>query len=229
MSTPPQAFHSSEPRKPGFNTLSFPAPASRSAQQYVETSPNPPPEFVATGPEYFTESSQITGANSSPPPSHQHQTPTTATVPNPHDSYLPEIDTTAKAANCTTSPTAMRQHVWDDPPKMPWYRRISSVGWLIITITFLGISGVVLAILGAMGFFTGHHRSGDSSSLSDYTTIISVSSLTSAQAEVTNPAASGAGDSSDMEGDAQMTATSMMISTTASQSSSISRVALNPN
>lgn len=45
--------------------------------------------------------------------------------------------------------------VWVEPPEEPWYKNISRRRWLAIIVCTIGITGVVLAILGAMNKLSG--------------------------------------------------------------------------
>jgi hypothetical protein len=58
-----------------------------------------------------------------------------------------------------TKEIVIQEDVYEPYREEPWYRRISRLAWLVISLTTLGIVAVLLAILGAMGFFSGR-RSG---------------------------------------------------------------------
>ncbi|KAK3330687.1 hypothetical protein B0H66DRAFT_528031 [Apodospora peruviana] len=46
--------------------------------------------------------------------------------------------------------------VWVPPPEEPWYKRIPKMWWIIGGVILVGITVVVLAILGAMNLLTSH-------------------------------------------------------------------------
>ena len=49
--------------------------------------------------------------------------------------------------------TAVESSEWVPPPDRPWYKRISKTWWIIIGISFIGVTGTIMAILSAMGKF----------------------------------------------------------------------------
>ncbi|KAL2016974.1 hypothetical protein VTK56DRAFT_2808 [Thermocarpiscus australiensis] len=152
MSSPSQF---AGPREPPVSGLPTSAPSSRQeafkmfgqGYQYAETLQNPLPEMVVSHARTSQTNigvSQFDSGSSSIEGNGQHD------APFPHRS-----DTVG------SKESAMREAVWVEPPEEPWYRKISNLGWLIIAVTVLGIAGVVLAILGAMGIFSHGHSGSD--------------------------------------------------------------------
>jgi len=132
--------------------------------QFAETWSNPPPEFVvgSGSPPAATATAGASGLGGDG----ADEANTTTTNP---DGSMKERDSNQEA-------------VWT-PPEDPWYRRFANMKWMIIGITTLGITAVILAILGAMGILTGQSSSssaGDSSpsSTTSSSSILSMSQTT---------------------------------------------------
>lgn len=111
--------------------------------QYAETWANPLPEIVT-----FPQADAGQSAAGASQAGGDAANEATAEHEGAPSSHRPDTAGTKEAA--------MHEDVWVEPPDAPWYRRISKVGRLIIAVTALGTTGVVLAILGAMGLFSGH-------------------------------------------------------------------------
>ncbi|KAL2134588.1 hypothetical protein VTI74DRAFT_11410 [Chaetomium olivicolor] len=111
---------------------------------YAENWQNPLPEIVSSGPT-TAPASPVGGADGATEGTSHHDT---------GSSHHPDT--------AGTKESAMREDVWVEPKEAAWYRRISKLAWIIIVLTSVGILGVLLAILGAMGILSGE-RAGDSS------------------------------------------------------------------
>ena len=71
-----------------------------------------------------------------------------------------DLDSSHRPETVGSKESDMQHHnhqeaVWVEPEEAPWYKKITKLQWLIFTVCFLGITAVLLAILGAMGVFTG--------------------------------------------------------------------------
>ncbi|KAL2258663.1 hypothetical protein VTK26DRAFT_7952 [Humicola hyalothermophila] len=110
--------------------------------QYAETWQNPPPQLLFSG----------NPDETSPPFGGGDAANETTGDAEAGSAHRPEAPGAKEAV--------MPEHVWTPPPDEPWYRKVSKLAWLIIAVTTLGVTAVVLAILGAMGILTGS-RSGE--------------------------------------------------------------------
>ncbi|KAL2169419.1 hypothetical protein VTG60DRAFT_6048 [Thermothelomyces hinnuleus] len=72
----------------------------------------------------------------------------------------------------------MREDVWVEPKEEPWYKAISPRRWATIVICTVGITGVVLAILGAMNKLSSGSSSDASPLAGDGTSMTSTTSAT---------------------------------------------------
>jgi len=118
-------------------------PASRSGRpykaydqeyQFAERLSNPPPEFVIGSADIASSAAVQTDG----------PTENTADTGSP----------TGRASGSKES--HRRESIWRPPPENPWYKRIRRMWWIGVAITIVGGTAVILAILGAMGTFTGH-------------------------------------------------------------------------
>lgn len=92
--------------------------------QFAETWDNPPPELVVNSAQPFAGEgvSQADGAQEN---GHNEE--------SSRESYRKEAA------------------VWVPPPEAPWYKKITFMQWAVSSICTVGITAVILAILGAMG------------------------------------------------------------------------------
>lgn len=148
--------------------------------QYAETLQNPFPEVIFSGPANATHSaastspaavSGIDGTNESPA---DHDTRSSLRLGTPG-----------------SKEPAMSENVWVEPAEVPWYKTISKGRWAAIIICTVGITGVVLAILGAMNKLSGERSdtskpSPDSPTLGNMSTDEASSSNTPSPAESTS-------------------------------------------
>lgn len=148
MSSPSQIADPNGRPLSGMGAFSHPQPNVATKKfgqdyQFAETWSNPPPEFVvgSGSPPAATATAGASGLGGDG----ADEANTTTTNP---DGSMKERDSNQEA-------------VWT-PPEDPWYRRFANMKWMIIGITTLGITAVILAILGAMGILTGQSSSSSS-------------------------------------------------------------------
>lgn len=115
--------------------------------QYAETLQNPFPEVVFSSP---ANTAQSTGPTSQA--GGGDGTNETAHDPDTRSSLRPDTAGSSKEPR-------LHEDVWVEPPELPWYKEISRRKWIAIIICTAGITGVLLAILGAMNKFSGGDRS----------------------------------------------------------------------
>jgi hypothetical protein len=115
--------------------------------QYAETLQNPFPEVVFSS---HTNTAQSTGPTSRA--GGVDGTNEAAHEPDTRSSLRPDTAGSSKEP-------ALHEDVWVEPPEVPWYKEISRRKWIAIIICTAGITGVLLAILGAMNKFSGANRS----------------------------------------------------------------------
>ncbi|KAL2198405.1 hypothetical protein P885DRAFT_67593 [Corynascus similis CBS 632.67] len=116
--------------------------------QYAETLQNPLPEVVLSSP----ASTAYGTTPTSPVALEGVDGPNEAATENDARSSLHPGTAGSKEA-------VMREDVWVEPKEVPWYKAISPKKWATIVICTVGITGVVLAILGAMNKLSGVERS----------------------------------------------------------------------
>ncbi|KAK4103358.1 hypothetical protein N658DRAFT_422111 [Parathielavia hyrcaniae] len=142
-----------DPREPPMAQLppSSPTPPPREPlksfgqeYQYAETLQNPYPEVVFTGP-----SNPARGAASTSPAIAGVGDRTQEASSASHDAFSSHRPDTAGSKN-----TALHEDIWVEPRGAPWYKAVSPKKWAIVIVCTLGVTGVVLAILGAMNKLT---------------------------------------------------------------------------
>ncbi|KAK0628261.1 hypothetical protein B0T17DRAFT_147061 [Bombardia bombarda] len=106
---------------------------------YAETWENPPPEFVVGSGQTAAGLAATNGAGSG------------------HDG-----DATGQGG--ALKEFGAQGTVWTPPAEDPWYKKVRKAWWIGGIVTVLGITGVILAILGAMDLLTNHPMS-DTASL----------------------------------------------------------------
>ncbi|KAL1841061.1 hypothetical protein VTJ49DRAFT_7445 [Mycothermus thermophilus] len=120
--------------------------------RYAETFHNPFPEVICVGPASAPAavgvdvgvSGGISGAAATA------NTPTTTE----YDTHSTSFD--QDGTSPVSKEAAVREEaVWVELPETPWYKAISKRRWLVIIVCTVGITGVVLAILGAMNKLSG--------------------------------------------------------------------------
>ncbi len=145
----------------------FPVPAALAAPQkslktfgqsyqYAETLQNPFPEVVFSGVASTSAVRSGDGANEA------------------------SADSSIRPGTAGSSKEpVLHEDVWVEPPEPPWYKEISRRSWIAIIICTVGITGVLMAILGAMNKFSGPERSDPSISFTtSLTTINSINTVT---------------------------------------------------
>ncbi|KAH6854793.1 hypothetical protein B0I37DRAFT_39668 [Chaetomium sp. MPI-CAGE-AT-0009] len=113
--------------------------------QYAETLQNPFPEVIFSGP----ENTAHTAASTSPAAIGGMDG--TNEGPADHETRRSSL----RLGTPGSKEPAMPENVWVEPPEAPWYKAISLRRWAAIIICTAGITGVVLAILGAMNKLSG--------------------------------------------------------------------------
>jgi hypothetical protein len=101
--------------------------------QFAERLSNPPPEFVVGSVDPSTTvAAQTDGA---------HENTIKNGSSNGQDSSFKEFH--------------RRESIWRPPPEKPWYKKVPKMWWIGVGITAIGSTVVILAILAAMGTFSG--------------------------------------------------------------------------
>ncbi|KAH6630566.1 hypothetical protein B0J18DRAFT_421553 [Chaetomium sp. MPI-SDFR-AT-0129] len=129
--------------------------------QYAETFQNPYPEVICSGGADATTTGGINGNNRTPAD--------------------PDTRSSLHPGTVGSKDLVMHESVWVEPADPPWYKRYSKWQWIIFILCTAGVTGVVVAILGAMNKF-----SGDNSSLTDTTTTTSMSISTTSTMTATS-------------------------------------------
>ncbi|AEO54569.1 hypothetical protein MYCTH_2297265 [Thermothelomyces thermophilus ATCC 42464] len=109
--------------------------------QYAETLQNPFPEVILSP----ASSTAVGTAPTSPVAVNSVDNANDASTENETRSSLHHQGTISSKED-----PVMREDVWVDPREEPWYKAVSPRRWATIVICTVGITGVVLAILGAM-------------------------------------------------------------------------------
>ncbi|EAQ89524.1 predicted protein [Chaetomium globosum CBS 148.51] len=146
--------------------------------QYAETLQNPFPEVIFSGP-----ANTATSAASTSPAA-------VGGIDGTNDSPA-DNDTRSSLRFGTpgSKEPAMHEDVWVEPAEAPWYKTISRGRWAAIIICTVGITGVVLAILGAMNKLSGE-RSDSSDPSPDFPTPIDMSADQASSSNTPSPAES---------------------------------------
>ncbi|KAL2268838.1 hypothetical protein VTJ83DRAFT_3684 [Remersonia thermophila] len=150
-----------DPEKQPASHISAPPPSRQPFKtygqnyRYAETFHNPFPEVVCVGPASTpapaavgvgaTADEGISGASAAA------NTPAAAE----HDAQSSFFQNDTSGASKEGSGTVPEAALWAEPPETPWYKTISKRRWLAILVCTVGITGVVLAILGAMNKLSG--------------------------------------------------------------------------
>ncbi|KAL2161010.1 hypothetical protein VTH06DRAFT_8723 [Thermothelomyces fergusii] len=148
--------------------------------QYAETLQNPFPEVIPC------PAASTAGGTAAASP---------AAVSNADDANnaAMENDTRSSLHNQGTigskEDRVVPEDVWVEPKEDPWYRAISPKKWATIVICTVGITGVVLAILGAMDKLSGKSSSDASSPGEDEASITSKTTATPTAPAGPNPTA----------------------------------------
>lgn len=107
--------------------------------QYAETFQNPYPEVIFSGNADGTATGGINGNNRTP--------------------AEPDTRSSIHPGTTGSKEPAMHESVWVEPADPPWYKMFSKWQWIIVILCTAGITGVVMAILGAMNKLSGDDRS----------------------------------------------------------------------
>ncbi|KAK3298678.1 uncharacterized protein B0H64DRAFT_80513 [Chaetomium fimeti] len=112
--------------------------------QYAETLQNPFPEVIFSGPENTAPSA----ASTSPA--------AIGGIDGTNESTAdPDTRSSLRLGTPGSKEPEMHDNIWVEPAEAPWYKAISLRRWAAIIICTVGITGVVLAILGAMNKLSG--------------------------------------------------------------------------
>lgn len=143
--------------------------------RYAETLQNPFPEVVVC-------SNTANTVHTAPTPA--------AAVAVGGDGATPEHDTRSSLRPDTvgSKEPVMPEDIWVEPREAPWYKTISRRKWAAIIICIVGVTGVVLAILGAMDKLSGERSAAttDSPSSADMTSSSDSSSPAGDSTSTTN-------------------------------------------
>ncbi len=157
--------------------MSSPITDPRERAMAENTVPAPPPAAHHETPKLFDKDYQYAENLQNPFPEVIF-----SPVPNPVPGDGDHHTTAASTAHSTPRPgTAgstkdmppIREHVWVEPADPPWYTAISRRKWIAIIICTVGITGAMVAVLAAMGKFSGG-RSEDSDTTSTTTPVTTV-------------------------------------------------------
>ncbi|KAK4454741.1 hypothetical protein QBC34DRAFT_140084 [Podospora aff. communis PSN243] len=114
--------------------------------QFAERLSNPPPEFVI--------GSSID----------EHSAPVAAQTDGTHENTIE--NGSANGQDSSFKESQRRESIWRPPLEKPWYKKVPKMWWISTGITVIGSTVVILAILAAMGTFSGHESSADSATSS---------------------------------------------------------------
>ncbi|KAK4039365.1 hypothetical protein C8A01DRAFT_36660 [Parachaetomium inaequale] len=112
--------------------------------QYAETLQNPFPEVIFAGPANAAHGTAPTSPVSAGGADGTNEPPTDHGTLSSH-----------RPATTGSKEPVMHEDVWVEPAEAPWYTTISRRKWAAIIICTVGITGVMLAILGAMNKLSG--------------------------------------------------------------------------
>ncbi|KAK4156790.1 hypothetical protein C8A00DRAFT_30340 [Chaetomidium leptoderma] len=143
--------------------------------QYAETLQNPFPEVILS-------SAANTGQNGAP----------TSHIGAADGANEPDTRSSLRPDTAGSKEPAMHEDIWVEPREVPWYKTISRRKWATIIISTLGITGVMLAILGAMNKFSPPRTSNPSPPTDDNAstttgTVSTASSSSTTTSSTTNP------------------------------------------
>ncbi|KAH6628206.1 hypothetical protein F5144DRAFT_622185 [Chaetomium tenue] len=146
--------------------------------QYAETLQNPFPEVIFSGPANTAHNA----ASTSPA--------AVGGIDGTNDSPADQdAGSSLRFGTPGSKEPAMHEDVWVEPAEAPWYKTISRGRWAAIIICTVGITGVVLAILGAMNKLSGE-RSDSSDPSPDFPTPIDMSADQTSSSNTPSPAES---------------------------------------
>ncbi|KAK0632964.1 hypothetical protein B0T14DRAFT_560599 [Immersiella caudata] len=134
--------------------------------QYAERLSNPPPEFVIG--------------------SIDPSTPVAAQIDGAQENNIENGSSNDQEGSFKES--HRRESMWRPPPEKPWYKKVPKMWWIGIGITVVGSTVVIMAILAAMGTFSGRTTTAENATSSSASVPTSSPSCTGSSCSATSSA-----------------------------------------